>query len=53
MQYTSGCWVLLEGVPFQSEYIVASEEMELEKAGKAVKVEQFLRDELKTVRGRS
>ena len=39
-----------------NEYIVASEEMELEKAGKAVKVEQCLRDELKTfsaLRGRS
>ena len=31
-----------------NEYMVASEEIELEKAGKAVKVEQCLRDELKT-----
>lgn len=31
-----------------NEYMVATEEIELEKAGKAVKVEQCLRDELKT-----
>lgn len=31
-----------------NEYMVASEEIELERAGKAVKVEQCLRDELKT-----
>ena len=31
-----------------NEYMVASEEIELEKSGKAVKAEQCLRDELKT-----
>ena len=31
-----------------NEYMIATEEIELEKAGKAVKVEQCLRDELKT-----
>lgn len=31
-----------------NEYMIASEEIELEKTGKAVKVEQCLRDELKT-----
>ena len=31
-----------------NEYMVATEEIELEKAGKAVKVKQCLRDELKT-----
>ena len=31
-----------------NEYMIASEELELERAGKAVKVEQCLRDELKT-----
>lgn len=31
-----------------NEYMVVSEEIELERAGKAVKVEQSLRDELKT-----
>ena len=39
-----------------NEYMSASEELELEKEGKAVKVEQCLRDELKTfsaLRGRS
>jgi hypothetical protein len=31
-----------------NECMVASEEIELERAGKAIKVEQHLRDELKT-----
>ena len=31
-----------------NEYMIASEKVELERAGKAVKVEQCLRDELKT-----
>ena len=31
-----------------NEYMVASEEIKLEKAGNAVKAEQCLRDELKT-----
>ena len=31
-----------------NEYMVATEEIEMEKTGKAVKVEQCLRDELKT-----
>ena len=31
-----------------NEYMIVSEELELERAGKVVKVEQCLRDQLKT-----